>query len=126
MSAAAAAAASRALAPLLSVATPPLHALARRVLLAYFARLQRGSLAISEAGQPDVRLGAAAAEARSGDAHAVLRVRHARFWTRMLLGADLGFAEAYMTGDVECDELGEVFRVSVRRVRLRRARSSVR
>jgi hypothetical protein len=99
------AAASRALAPLLSVAAPPLHGLARRVLLAYFARLTRGSLSITEHGQPDVRLGADAPQ--EGDAHAVLRVRHARFWTRMLLGA-----EAFMTGDVECDELGEVFRVS--------------
>ena len=104
------AAASRALAPLLNVAAPPLHGLARRVLLAYFARLTRGSLSITEHGQPDVQLGADSPQ--EGDAHAVLRVRHARFWTRMLLGADLGFAEAYMTGDVECDELGEVFRVS--------------
>lgn len=34
------------------------------------------------------------------------------FWIRMLLLSDLGFSEAYMTGDIEIDNLDELFKVS--------------
>jgi cyclopropane-fatty-acyl-phospholipid synthase len=41
-----------------------------------------------------------------------LRVASNVFWIRLCAMGDLGFAEAYMYGDVECDDLPSVFQVS--------------
>ena len=58
---------------------------------------------------------------RSGDrAHAFgveteepveIRVLKDTFWVRLCLMGDLGFAEAYMYGEVECDDLVALFKV---------------
>jgi cyclopropane-fatty-acyl-phospholipid synthase len=40
-----------------------------------------------------------------------LRVLNPTFWIRLFLMSDLGFAEAYMYGDVECDDLTALFKV---------------
>ncbi|KAJ7134792.1 CFS1-like protein [Mycena epipterygia] len=40
---------------------------------------------------------------------AELRVANDAFWLRLCLMSDLGFAEAYMYGDVECDDLVSLF-----------------
>ncbi|KAK0529198.1 hypothetical protein OC835_004409 [Tilletia horrida] len=40
---------------------------------------------------------------------AVLKVINDAFWIRMFVGADLGFAEAYMAGEVETPDLGACF-----------------
>jgi hypothetical protein len=45
--------------------------------------------------------------------HAELRVVNNAFWVRLCLMGDLGFAEAYMFGDVTCDDLISTFLVSV-------------
>ena len=42
---------------------------------------------------------------------AELRVANDVFWIRLFTMSDLGFAEAYMYGDVECDDLVAVFEV---------------
>jgi hypothetical protein len=44
---------------------------------------------------------------------AELRVANDVFWIRLFMMSDLGFAEAYMYGDVECDDLVAVFEVRV-------------
>lgn len=36
------------------------------------------------------------------------------FWTRLCIMSDLGFSEAFMYGDVECDDLVSLFKVSTR------------
>ena len=43
---------------------------------------------------------------------AELRVVKDTFWVRIYAMGDLGFAEAYMYGDVDCDDLISLFRVS--------------
>ncbi|KAJ7625387.1 CFS1-like protein [Mycena polygramma] len=42
---------------------------------------------------------------------AELRVLNDAFWIRLCLMSDLGFAEAYMYGDVECDDLVSLFNI---------------
>ncbi|KAJ7677474.1 CFS1-like protein [Mycena rosella] len=42
---------------------------------------------------------------------AELRVANDAFWLRLCLMSDLGFAEAYMYGDVECDDLVSLFNI---------------
>lgn len=41
-----------------------------------------------------------------------LTVKKDAFWVRMLLQSDLGFAESYMDGEVECSDLAGMFQVS--------------
>lgn len=48
-----------------------------------------------------------------GGFKAELRVISDVFWVRLCTMGDLGFAEAYMYGEVECDDLVSLFRVSV-------------
>jgi len=47
------------------------------------------------------------------DLKAELRVLNDSFWVRLCAMGDLGFAEAYMYGDVECDDLVSLFKVCV-------------
>ena len=42
---------------------------------------------------------------------AELVVKREAFWVRLFLFADMGFAEAYMLGDFECDDLTSFFEV---------------
>lgn len=42
---------------------------------------------------------------------AKLVVRKEIFWTRLLLSTDLGFAESYMFGDFECDDMPTLLRI---------------
>ena len=42
---------------------------------------------------------------------AELKIVSETFYVRLLLGGDLGFAEAYMVGDVVCDDLVSLFKV---------------
>jgi len=45
------------------------------------------------------------------DLKAEIRVINDSFWVRLCAMSDLGFAEAYMYGDVECDDLISLFEV---------------
>jgi cyclopropane-fatty-acyl-phospholipid synthase len=50
----------------------------------------------------------------NGDASSLkseLRVVNDAFWIRLCIMGDLGFAEAYMYGDVECADLVSLFQV---------------
>lgn len=44
---------------------------------------------------------------------AEIKVVNDSFWVRLCTMSDLGFAEAFMYGDVECDDLISLFQVSV-------------
>ncbi|CAG8482621.1 5488_t:CDS:2 [Paraglomus occultum] len=48
---------------------------------------------------------------RDSQLKAKFKVLNESFWVRLLLFADLGFAEAYMLGDVVCDDLGSLINV---------------
>lgn len=43
--------------------------------------------------------------------HAELRIINNTFWVRLCAMSDLGFGEAFMYGDVECDDLVSLFEV---------------
>ena len=53
-----------------------------------------------------------AAEDSAQGVKSELRVVNDVFWIRLCAMGDLGFAEAYMYGDVECDDLVSIFQVS--------------
>lgn len=51
-------------------------------------------------------------EGKVEEIRAEIRVTKDAFWIRMLLLSDLGFAEAWMGGDIEVDDLDALFKVS--------------
>lgn len=69
-----------------------------------------GSPAIYSAEYPNPDKGATSGVADSLEV--TLRVVADAFWLRMLLQSDLGFAESYMQGEVECSDLAGMFQVS--------------
>ena len=58
-------------------------------------------------------LPAEGAEHDEAGVKAKIRVVNDSFWVRLCTMSDLGFAEAFMYGDVECDDLISLFQVSV-------------
>lgn len=50
--------------------------------------------------------------ANHSDENAEIRVIKSTFWIRLALMSDLGFAEAFMFGEADCDDLPSLFRVS--------------
>jgi cyclopropane-fatty-acyl-phospholipid synthase len=55
--------------------------------------------------------GAAPTDSKHGLLEAELKVVDDSFWLRLALQADLGFGEAFMYGEVECDNLDSLFKV---------------
>lgn len=57
--------------------------------------------------------GANGARKPTATPHAKLVVKSDSFWVRLFLFADMGFAEAYMLGEVECADLTTFFRLFI-------------
>lgn len=110
----------------------PALAVAKPAILSVFGQVDKGTLLLVDepAGTRHVfgqNLGAKYNELASGinatrKADAIPRVelvvKRDAFWMRLFLFADMGFAEAYMLGDVECEDLTAFFQVGLRRFRL--------
>ncbi|KAJ6462469.1 CFS1-like protein [Mycena sanguinolenta] len=47
------------------------------------------------------------------DLHATLRVKSEAFWMRVALFTDLGLAEAFMFGDVDCDDISSLLQILI-------------
>lgn len=117
----------------------PLVSLSRSSVCSLFVRLQVGLLTIHDADGTTLHFGeeslkAAADNQDEGTSssssssssvgsvyldsekpiRATLDVKRDEFWVRMFFGADLGFSEAYMAGEVETPDLGDCFDVSGR------------
>jgi cyclopropane-fatty-acyl-phospholipid synthase len=100
---------------------PPAVSLARRAVLSIFSGLGTGRLLIIDDtsgtkhafGQRSFDEDGGKADAKSvytaPDAEIV--VKRDSFWLRLVLFADIGFAEGYMLGDFECNDLTTFFRV---------------
>lgn len=106
---------------LLGWAWTPLIKLARSTVLGIFSRLDSGSLLIiDQVSGAKHKFGqiCIAEDGNKANAKRIYTVpsaeivvkRHS-FWLRLLLFADIGFAEGYMLGDFECNDLTSFFRV---------------
>ncbi|MGD8817273.1 MAG: SAM-dependent methyltransferase, partial [Acidobacteriota bacterium] len=89
-------------APATGAATPvgPWARWARRFVHRYLERLTRGSVSLHEPGPTRATFGDPTADLR-----ATLTVHDPRFFWRAVAGGDIGFAESYMDGDWDCDDL---------------------
>ena len=73
---------------------------AERIFVGLCNRLRKGRLTIE-----DPRGSLQVFHGSEPGPYGQLRVRRQRFYQRVLLGGDIGFAEAFMDGDCDCDDL---------------------
>jgi cyclopropane-fatty-acyl-phospholipid synthase len=77
-----------------------------RLVHAYLSRIERGYITLEGPGDTTVSFGDPAAGLR-----ARVTVHDPRFYSRTIVGGDLGFAESYMDGDWDCDDLTTLIRI---------------
>lgn len=89
-------------------------AVAKPVIQALFSAIKTGALLVVDetTGQCDEY--GAAEQPPSTAPHAKLVVKSAAFWWRLFLRGDMGFAESYMLGEVECADLTQFFHLFIR------------
>ncbi|KAM3080453.1 hypothetical protein ACMFMG_005407 [Clarireedia jacksonii] len=103
----------------------PAVSVSKSAVTSLFSKIERGTLLVHEAdtrkvtcfGQKLVQEHKNGVNGNSRKANAPkkveLRVMNQAFWVRLFLFADMGFAEAYMLGEVECDDLTEFFELFI-------------
>ncbi|KAH7107208.1 cyclopropane-fatty-acyl-phospholipid synthase [Auriculariales sp. MPI-PUGE-AT-0066] len=97
---------------LLALGSTPLACVGELGVVGFLQRMKHGNLRIITQSQvyrfPPVAKGVVNEHPHL---FAELVVIRDTFWTRMLTMGDLGFAESYMYGDVQCDDLRSLFKV---------------
>ena len=102
-----------------SYAYPPLLSLSRGAALALLRKIQIGSLTITDTDGTLTICGTPARTVQATEKtvytipHAELRVLNDLFWVRLLLFADMGFAESYMLEEISCPDLTAFFKVFI-------------
>ena len=105
----------------------PALTVAKSSILAFLSRIEKGTLLlVDEPGQTRRVFGQGLAPAKgdqlaTGDSDVPRRadstprvelvVKNDAFWMRLFLFADMGFAEAYMLGEFDCQDLTSFFQV---------------
>jgi len=92
-----------------------LTSLAESVVISTLKNVSQGQLTIHMPEQTYVFPDPSASSKgnHSPDVRAIIRVLKPTFWLRICLTSDMGFAEAFMFGDIECDDLVNVFEIFI-------------
>lgn len=100
-------------------ALPPLLSVSRSAILSLLRNIQVGSLTLHDTdgtvttcGSPR-RVDSQDNKTVHSAAHTELRVLSDMFWVRLLLFADMGFAESYMLGEVACPDITAFFKLFI-------------
>ena len=103
-----------------SYAWPPLLSVSRGAILALLRNIQIGSLQITDSdGTLTICGSSPRASPSNGEKtvysipHVELKVLNDLFWVRLLLFADMGFAESYMLGEVACSDITAFFKLFI-------------
>ncbi|KAI9725223.1 MAG: hypothetical protein M1828_003404 [Chrysothrix sp. TS-e1954] len=95
----------------------PLVHLARNTILSLLSKIDKGSLKITDCNGRVTLCGApqidGAAKRKGFAPFTELQVHKDTFWVRMLLFADMGFAESYLLGEVSCPDLTAFFEIFI-------------
>ena len=97
-----------------STAWGPLLSLSRTGVLALLQQISIGQLLIIEQDGAQTLCGQSTVAGLPAEPKTELRVHQDAFWVRLALFADMGFAESYMLGEVDCPDLTAFFRVRSR------------
>lgn len=102
-----------------SYALPPILTVSRGSILSLLRRIQIGSLIIQDT-DGSVTICGSPRRADVDDEktvytipHAELKVLNDLFWIRLLLFADMGFAESYMLGEIACPDITAFFKLFI-------------
>ncbi|KIJ40895.1 hypothetical protein M422DRAFT_229957 [Sphaerobolus stellatus SS14] len=98
---------------LVDLTKSPLSRIARDRILGYLSKVEVGDLTIITS--TDVwNFGTPPGESSKQPAlKAVLYVRSEAFWTRVGLFTDLGLAESYMVGEIDCDDITSLLKIII-------------
>ncbi|TKA35350.1 hypothetical protein B0A54_13429 [Friedmanniomyces endolithicus] len=102
-----------------SYAWLPILSISRGTILAILKQIQIGSLQIVDTDGSLTICGSPQRADADGEKsvytipHAEFRVLNDLFWVRLLLFADMGFAESYMLGEVACPDITAFFKVFI-------------
>ncbi|RDI76723.1 hypothetical protein Vi05172_g13288 [Venturia inaequalis] len=101
-----------------SLAWNPLVQFSRNTCLSLLSRIQIGSLEIIDVDGETYTLGGnEIPESKGGNIlttpQVILRVHKDTFWVRLLLFADMGFADGYLLSEISCDDLTAFFTIFV-------------
>lgn len=91
----------------------PLVSLSRTAVLSVFKTIHFGRLAIYEGDAEKPLAVYGHSEEQAAYPVALLRVHDEKFWLRLALLADMGFAESYMLKEVSCPDLTEFFKIFI-------------
>lgn len=105
-----------------SISWGPLLSLSKAAVVPILERIEKGTLIVNDQttgqttyfGQKTAKVltnGNGALPSRTGVERVTLVVKKETFWVRMFLFADMGFAESFMLGEVECNDLTAFFKV---------------
>jgi len=103
-----------------SYVLPPLLAVARTSILGLLKNIQIGSLYIQDTDGSVTICGSPRRAAVEDEKnvytipHVELKILSDMFWIRLLLFADMGFAESYMLGEVDCPDITAFFKLFIR------------
>ncbi|KIV99222.1 uncharacterized protein PV09_09086 [Verruconis gallopava] len=92
-----------------SLAWHPLLQVSRSTCLSLLQRIQIGCLEIVDFDGQSYNCGPMS----SASPYAQLRVNKETFWVRLLLFADMGFAESYMLSEISCSDLTSFFKIFI-------------
>jgi len=91
----------------------PALSVSKAAVKSLFGRIEIGSLVVVDnATGQTLTYGEKADQSGGGGLQAKLVVKKDAFWVRLFLFADMGFAESFMLGEVECEDLTGFFEVS--------------
>ncbi|KAF1985042.1 cyclopropane-fatty-acyl-phospholipid synthase [Aulographum hederae CBS 113979] len=94
-----------------SVGWGPLLSLSKTTCLSLLSRMEIGRLQITDTDGEVTICGSHIPS--KGEPVTNLNVKKDMFWVRMLLFADMGFAESYMLGEVSCPDLTSFFKLFI-------------
>ncbi|KAI0102481.1 cyclopropane-fatty-acyl-phospholipid synthase [Nemania sp. FL0031] len=94
-----------------SMAWGPALRASKPYILALFRKIEIGQLTIVDGKYKTI---CGRATSNSSELRAELVVHKEAFWVRMLLFADMGFADSYMLGEVACTDLASFFEIFIR------------
>ncbi|KAL2050226.1 hypothetical protein ABVK25_009587 [Lepraria finkii] len=89
----------------------PLVKLSRSTVLGLLGRIEIGQLVVNDCDGTGTIFGGSGD--KDGSPQTELKVLKEAFWVRVMLFADMGFAESFMLGEISCPDLVAFFRIFI-------------
>lgn len=96
-----------------TVAWGPLVDLSRTAVLSLLKQVEIGQLVIIDKNGTEIVCGQQSAEVDAPSPNTKLTIHRESFWVRLALFSDMGFAESYMLGEVDCPDLTAFFKLFI-------------